>query len=127
LTTDTSALTAIGNDYGYAHIFERQIEVICLPGVVFLGISTSGSSTNVVLGLAMAKEMDLKTIGFCGNHTGAMKPLCDYLISVPSSITQNIQECHLALEHTFCAMVEQCYFGNRFAEGLANAQAEGRR
>lgn len=122
LTTDTSILTAIGNDYGYAHIFERQIEAIGLPGDVFLGISTSGSSKNVLLGLAKAKEMGLKTIGFCGSHTNTMKPLCDYLVSVPSSVTQNIQECHLALEHVLCGMVEQCYFGNRFAEGTADAQ-----
>jgi D-sedoheptulose 7-phosphate isomerase len=114
LTTDTSILTAVANDNGYSHVFERQIEAIGLPGDVFLGISTSGRSRNVLLGLAKAKEMGLTTVGLCGSNAEAMQPWCDFLISVPSSVTQNIQECHLALEHIYCGLVEWCYLGKDF-------------
>jgi D-sedoheptulose 7-phosphate isomerase len=114
LTTDSSILTAASNDYGYAHVFERQVEALGLPGDIFLGISTSGRSKNVLLALRKAKEMDLKTIGLCGNHAETMAPWCDFLLAVPSSVTQHIQECHLALEHVYCALVERCYFGIDF-------------
>ena len=114
LTTDSSVMTAASNDYGYNHVFARQIQAIGSPGDIFMGISTSGKSPNILLALKKAKELDLTTIGLCGSHPEEMMPWCDYLVAVPSAITQNIQECHLALEHVYCALVERCYFGGGF-------------
>jgi D-sedoheptulose 7-phosphate isomerase len=114
LTTDTSILTAIGNDYSYDNVFERQIEALGMPGDVFMGISTSGNSKNILKGFAQAKSMGITTIGFSGNGGGKMLPLCDYNVVIPSNVTMNIQECHLALEHIFCMVVERCYFGPEF-------------
>jgi D-sedoheptulose 7-phosphate isomerase len=122
LTTDTSILTAIGNDFGYQHVFMRQVEALGQKEDVFLGISTSGKSENVILALTKARAMGLQTIGLCGDHTKTMAPLCDYLLSVQSSITQNIQECHLVLEHIFCGLVERFYFGPNFPANLASLQ-----
>ncbi|HEY0308354.1 MAG TPA: D-sedoheptulose 7-phosphate isomerase [Acidobacteriaceae bacterium] len=116
LTTDTSILTAIGNDYSYDNVFERQIEALGQPGDVFMGISTSGNSKNILKGLAQAKKMGLTTIGYSGNGGGQMLPLCDYNVVIPSKITMNIQECHLALEHIYCMVVERCYFGPDFGK-----------
>ncbi len=116
LTTDSSILTAIGNDYGYEHLFERQIEAIGQPGDVFLGISTSGQSPNVLRALELCRMSKISTIGFSGRNGGKMPPLCDYNIIVPSNVTQHIQECHLALEHIFCMIVERCYFGTEMFE-----------
>jgi D-sedoheptulose 7-phosphate isomerase len=110
LTTDTSALTAIGNDYGYERVFVRQVEALGQRGDVFLGISTSGRSPNVMLALELCRRMGIATIGFTGQTGGTMPPLCDYLISIPSVVTMHIQEAHLALEHIFCMMVERFYF-----------------
>jgi D-sedoheptulose 7-phosphate isomerase len=114
LTTDTSILTAIGNDYAYDYVFARQIEALGQPGDVFLGISTSGNSKNIVRALHEAKKRGVHTIGFTGNGGGAMRELCDYNIIIPSSITMNIQESHLALEHIFCMLVERYTFGEDF-------------
>jgi D-sedoheptulose 7-phosphate isomerase len=116
LTTDTSILTAIGNDYSYDNVFERQIEALGQPGDVFMGISTSGNSKNILKGLAQAKSMGITTIGYSGNSGGKMLPLCDYNVVIPSKVTMNIQECHLALEHIFCMVVERCYFGPGFGK-----------
>jgi D-sedoheptulose 7-phosphate isomerase len=116
LTTDTSILTAIGNDYSYDNVFERQIEALGQEGDVFMGISTSGNSKNILKGLAQAKKMGLTTIGYSGNSGGKMLPLCDYNVVIPSHVTMNIQECHLALEHIFCMVVERCYFGPEFGK-----------
>jgi len=116
LTTDTSILTAIGNDYSYDNVFERQIEALGQPGDVFMGISTSGNSKNILKGLAQAKKMGLTTIGYSGNGGGQMLPLCDYNVVIPSNVTMNIQECHLALEHIYCMVVERCYFGPDFGK-----------
>ena len=110
LTTDTSILTASGNDFGFESIFARQLEAIGQPGDVFLGISTSGNSPNILKALRQAREMDMITIGFSGNGGGKMCDLCDHNIVIPSDITMNIQECHLALEHIFCVAVERFYF-----------------
>ncbi len=110
LTTDSSILTACGNDFGFDQIFSRQIEALGQPGDVFLGISTSGNSPNILRALEQAREMDITTIGFTGNGGGQMRDLCDYNIIIPSSTTMNIQECHLALEHIFCMLVECHYF-----------------
>jgi D-sedoheptulose 7-phosphate isomerase len=114
LTTDSSILTAIGNDYGYDRVFERQIEALGQPGDVFLGISTSGDSPNILKALHQAKKMDIHTIGFSGNSGGKMAALCDHNVIIPSTVTMNIQESHLALEHIFCMIVERCYFGPDF-------------
>ena len=112
LTTDSSILTATGNDFGFDHIFSRQIEALGQPGDVFLGISTSGNSPNILKALHQAREMDLITIGFSGNCGGQMRDLCDHNVIIPSDITMNIQECHLALEHIFCMLVECHYFAD---------------
>jgi D-sedoheptulose 7-phosphate isomerase len=114
LTVDSSILTAIGNDYGYEKSFERQIEALGQQGDVFLGISTSGNSPNVLRALALCRELGVVTIGFSGNGGGQMAPLCDYNVIVPCDVTMNIQESHLALEHIFCMLVERCYFGPEF-------------
>ncbi|MBS1798368.1 MAG: D-sedoheptulose 7-phosphate isomerase [Acidobacteria bacterium] len=111
LTTDSSIITAGGNDFGFDCIFARQIEALGQPGDIFLGISTSGNSKNITQALQQAKEMSITTIGFSGNGGGAMKPLCDHNVIIPSDVTMNIQECHLALEHIFCMAVERFYFG----------------
>lgn len=114
LTTDTSILTAIGNDYSYDNVFERQIEAFGQAGDVFLGISTSGNSKNVLKALHLSRKLGITTIGFSGRDGGKMPPLCDYNVIVPSEITANIQESHLALEHIFCHLVEIAFFGAEF-------------
>ncbi|MGB6746364.1 MAG: SIS domain-containing protein [Terracidiphilus sp.] len=111
LTTDTSILTAVGNDYGYERIFARQIEGLGQPGDVFMGISTSGNSPNVLRALELCRSMGIATIGLTGGTGGKMQPLCDYPIVIPSTVTMYIQQAHLALEHIFCMMVERHYFG----------------
>ena len=115
LTTDTSILTALGNDFSFDHIIERQVEALGLPGDIFLGISTSGNSRNILKAAHLAKKMGLTTVGFTGNDGGALAKSCDLSIIVPSTETMNIQEAHLALEHIFCMLVELCYFGPGFA------------
>jgi D-sedoheptulose 7-phosphate isomerase len=114
LTTDTSILTAIGNDYTFDNVFSRQIEAIGTPGDVFLGISTSGNSKNILTALQQARTQSITTVGFTGNGGGKMAQLCDHTIIIPSTVTMNIQESHLALEHIFCMLVERCYFGPGF-------------
>jgi D-sedoheptulose 7-phosphate isomerase len=114
LTTDSSILTAIGNDWAYDYVFARQIEALGQPGDVFLGISTSGNSKNIVSALQQAKKQGLHTIGFTGNGGGTMRELCDYNVIIPSGVTMNIQESHLALEHIFCMLVERFTWGPEF-------------
>ena len=114
LTTDTSILTAIGNDTDYTHVFERQIEALGKPGDVFLGISTSGNAKNLLKALDIARSLGVVTVGFIGNGGGAMKPLCDLAVIVPSTVTMHIQESQLALEHILCLLVERLYFGPTF-------------
>jgi D-sedoheptulose 7-phosphate isomerase len=114
LTTDSSILTATGNDYGYDHLFERQVEALGQPGDIFLGISTSGNSPNILCALDQAKKMGITTICFSGNDGGRMRDLCDHTILIPSNVTMNIQESHLALEHIFCMVVERFLFGMDF-------------
>jgi len=115
LTVDTSILTAAGNDFGYDAVFARQVEALGQPGDVFLGISTSGNSKNILNALGVARELGLTTVGFTGAGGGAMRDVCDYIVMVPSTVTMNIQESHLALEHIFCMLVERCAFGPEFA------------
>ena len=114
LTTDTSILTAVGNDFSFEHVIERQVEALGVRGDVFLGISTSGNSKNILRAVRLAKKMGLTTVGFSGNDGGEMAKLCDLNVIVPSNVTMNIQEAHLALEHIFCMLVELCYFGPDF-------------
>mgnify|MGYP004002048719 FL=1 len=110
LTTDTSILTAIGNDYGYEKLFARQLQSLGRKGDVFIGYSTSGKSANVLLGFEEAQQRDIKTIGLTGKRDGPMRELCDYLIEVPSLETAKIQEGHLVLGHILCGLVEQALF-----------------
>lgn len=114
LTTDTSILTAIGNDFSYDNIFERQIEAIGNEGDVLLGISTSGNARNLVKALTLCRQKKITTVGFLGNDGGVMASLCDYRLIVPSRVTMHIQESHLALEHILCMVVERGYFGKDF-------------
>ena len=114
LTTDTSILTAIGNDYSYDNVFERQVEALGNEGDVLLAISTSGNSKNCVKALTLARSMGIHTVSYTGNNGGAMAVLSDINVVIPSKTTMNIQESHLALEHIFCMVVERYYFGPDF-------------
>jgi D-sedoheptulose 7-phosphate isomerase len=116
LTTDSSILTAIGNDHSFDHIFERQVEALGQPGDILLAISTSGNSKNCVKALKQAKSQGLHTVSYTGNNGGAMKDLSDINVIIPSDTTMNIQESHLALEHILCMIVERFYFGENFGE-----------
>lgn len=113
LTTDTSVLTAIGNDYGYELVFERQVRGLGNPGDLFIGISTSGRSPNVVRALRAAREKGLATIGFCGKDTRDMGPLCDLTVRAPSSDTPLIQQIHIVAAHIVCGEVERILFGSQ--------------
>lgn len=112
LTTDTSVLTCIGNDYSYEDIFSRQIEGLGSDGDVFFAISTSGNSPNIIKALKKASSMGILTIGLTGRDGGLMKNLCDICICVKSNSTPRIQETHLLIEHIICSMVEDVIFGN---------------
>jgi D-sedoheptulose 7-phosphate isomerase len=114
LTTDSSIFTAIGNDYGFEHTFSRQVEALGQPGDVLLAISTSGNSPNCLRALERARTLGLTTIAFTGNGGGRMAPLADINVIVPATVTMNIQESQLALEHIFCMLVERCCFGPDF-------------
>lgn len=110
LTVDTSTLTAIGNDYGYDYTFARQVEALGRSGDVFVGISTSGNSPNVLRALQAARERGLATAGFTGATGGKMAPLCDLLLRVPCDRTPGIQEGHAVLGHLLCAAIERRIF-----------------
>jgi D-sedoheptulose 7-phosphate isomerase len=106
LTTDTSALTAIGNDFGYEFVFSRQVEGLGRPGDVLVGISTSGRSMNVVRAFESARTMGIRTIAMTGNRRGPMAENADEWIAVPHGETPKIQEGHIVLGHIFCSLVE---------------------
>jgi len=110
LTTDSSIMTAIGNDYGYARVFARQVEALGVPGDVLFALSTSGRSPNVLAALEAAKVRGLATVGFSGAGGGEIAPLCDILLAVPSGLTPRIQEGHEVLGHAICALVEATLF-----------------
>jgi len=114
LTTDTSILTAIGNDYGYEKLFSRQVQANGTKGDVFIGISTSGNSENILKALEECKEKGIITVGFTGQSGGAMKELCDYCVCMPSNETPRVQESHILLGHIICAVVEEEIFGKGF-------------
>jgi len=111
LTTDTSVLTAIGNDYGFERLFERQVRGLGKPGDVFIAISTSGRSPNVIAALKAAREVGLTTIGFTGTAgTGAMRPCCDHCLAAPTAETALIQQIHIVAAHAICGLVERSLF-----------------
>lgn len=107
LTTDTSALTSIGNDYGYDFIFSRQVEALANKNDVLIGISTGGSSQNVINGLKIGKEIGCALIGLSGRGGGAMNQLCDVNLVIPATDTPRIQEMHILVGHTLCHLIEQ--------------------
>lgn len=111
LTTDTSILTAIGNDYGYDRLFSRQIQALGNSGDVFIAYSTSGQSPNIVEALREAQSAGLKTVGFTGNRKGAMLEFCDICLEIPSASTPKIQEGHLVAGHIVCGLIENAIFG----------------
>jgi len=110
LTTNTSVLTALPNDYYYHSVFERQIEGMVRPGDIVIGISTSGNAGNVIRGVLKAKEMGAKTVGFTGENGGELKNKVDILLNVPSATTGHIQEAHIAVGHIMCELVERGLF-----------------
>ena len=107
LTTDTSALTAIGNDYGYEEVFSRQVEGLGQSGDLLIGISTSGNSKNVVKALKVAKKKGIRTVALVGDKpNGVIQTIADYVLVAPSANTARIQECHILMMHTICQLVE---------------------
>lgn len=106
LTTDTSALTAVGNDFGFEYLFSRQIAALGKKGDVAIGISTSGNSRNVINAFTEARKMGIATVGFTGKTGGQLPPLCDILINVPSTTTARIQEMHITLGQMLCGALE---------------------
>jgi D-sedoheptulose 7-phosphate isomerase len=107
LADSHSTMTAIANDYSFEETFARQVRAFALPGDVVVGLSTSGNSPNVVLGLKVARELDAVTIGITGREGGQMATHCDHLLTVPSDETPRIQEAHAVLGHTLCEIVER--------------------
>jgi len=112
LTTDTSNLTAIGNDYGYDKVFSRQLEGMGNEGDLFIGISTSGNSQNIINAFAAAKEKNIITVALVGRDGGKMANIADFTLIVPSNDTPRIQESHLLIEHMICDIIEQGIFAN---------------
>jgi D-sedoheptulose 7-phosphate isomerase len=107
LTTDTSALTAIGNDYGFEHVFERQVRALGRRGDVFLAISTSGRSPNVIAALEAARALGMTTVGFTGQDAAKMYGLCDLCLLAPSGETAIVQQVHIVVGHIVCGLVER--------------------
>lgn len=106
LTTDSSILTSIGNDYGFEHIFARQVEALCTPQDIVIGISTSGNSANVVAGIEAARRASAYTAALTGAGGGRLANLCDTTLAVPSSDTPRIQEAHILIGHILCELAE---------------------
>jgi len=113
LTTDTSVLTAIANDYSYAEVFSRQVEGLAVRGDVAIGITTSGNSENVIRGLQAAKQLGAATVAWTGESGGQVQKVADITLRVPSKNTQRIQECHLATIHLMCGLIEDALWGVR--------------
>lgn len=111
LNANTSSMTAIANDYGYEHVFERQLKALGVEGDVAIAISTSGNSPSVVHATRSARRLGLYTIAFTGNSGGELAGLVDALIAVPSQETPRIQECHILIGHALCSAVEEVLFG----------------
>ena len=113
LTVDTSVLTAVGNDYGYDRIFERQVLGLGRAGDVLVGISTSGRSPNVIRAIQAAASLDIRTIGFGGSDEADLHRLCEVMVAVPSASTPLIQQVHIVAAHVICGLVEETMFGRR--------------
>ena len=111
LTTDTSALTAIANDYGYDRVFARQVEALGRPGDVLYAISTSGNSPNVVAAAETARRLGMKVVAVTGEGGGRLASICDILLAVPASRANHIQEMHIAVGHMICGLVERAVNG----------------
>jgi D-sedoheptulose 7-phosphate isomerase len=118
LTTDTSTLTSIGNDYSFDEVFAKQLRALGRPGDVALGLSTSGTSENVLGGLRAAREKGLLTVGFTGKLGGRMPELCDHCLIVPSNETCLIQETHIALAHFLCLEIDRLWAEKQRVEGV---------
>jgi phosphoheptose isomerase len=116
LTTDTSALTAIGNDYGYEHVFARQVQALGRPGDLLCAISTSGDSANVLAAVDAARECGMRTIGLTGRGGGRLAAVSDVAVVVPSDTTARIQEAHIAVGHILCEAMEQRVFGRQLQQ-----------
>lgn len=112
ITTDTSIITSIGNDYGFEKLFSRQVQAMGTKGDVFIGISTSGNSENIINALIECKKSEIRTIGFTGSNFGKMDEFCDVCIKIPSSDTPRIQEAHILIGHIICTIIEEELFGN---------------
>lgn len=106
LTTDTSIITAVGNDYGFHAIFERQTDGLALPGDVLVGISTSGNSENVLRAVECARRKQIRTVGLLGGDGGAIAAAVELALTVPSRVTAHVQEAHIFILHAICAMIE---------------------
>lgn len=128
LTTDTSALTAIANDYGYEHVFARQVEALGAPGDVLVAITTSGTSRNVVLAAEAARRLGMRVIGLTGARGAAFVAGCDAGVAVPSTNTARIQECHITIGHLLCEVLDEAFAPERAADEAraAAAAAAGR-
>lgn len=113
LTVDTSALTAIGNDFGFEEVFSRQVAALGRPGDVLIAISTSGRSPNVLRAVETARTLGLKTVGFAGRDGGPLAALVDVALVVPSDDTARVQECHITLGHILCDLVEEALLGGQ--------------
>ena len=109
LTTDTSALTSIANDYGYQYVFSRQVEALAQPGDLFIVISTSGNSEGILKAFESARNFKCKTLGLSGRNGGKMNGICDLNIIVPSNVTARIQEMHILIGHILCKAVDNEY------------------
>jgi D-sedoheptulose 7-phosphate isomerase len=110
LTTDTSVLTAIGNDYGYEHLFARQVQAVGKPGDVLFGITTSGKSPNILAALEAGRKLGMVTVGMTGNRRERIVGLADHCIEIPSAETPRIQEGHIVAGHILCGLIESRMF-----------------
>ena len=113
LTTDTSVITAISNDYGYLHVFDRQVEALANEGDVLIGISTGGSSTNVISALKLSKELGCSTIGLSGKDGGKFNALCDVNLTAIAEDTPRIQEMHILIGHIICHLIDQAFHASK--------------
>ena len=113
LTTDTSTITSIANDYGYLHVFDRQVEALANKGDVVIGISTGGGSANVISALRLANDLGCKTIGFSGRDGGEFNTLCDVNLIAIAEDTTRIQEMHILIGHTLCHLIEQAFSSSK--------------
>lgn len=106
LSTDTSILTSIGNDYGFEHVFARQVEALCRPEDALIGISTSGNSANVVRAIGIGKELGATTIALTGEGGGKLATMCDLTLAIPSRVTARVQEAHILVGHILCELID---------------------